>query len=405
MSRRSRRRRQGVHRPLASTSAAGRASALWGMALTLALLAGAVSLYLTYAHYKVRERSGWQSFCGVSSWLSCDAVSASDFSAVAGIPVAWAGSVFYAALTWVAWRALRGRRSAIPRSPALALVAGGTVASAISVLLAVVSVRSIGAICPLCLALYGFNGALLLLGVLAMGRGLESLGQATRAEYANLRRHVGTATFSVVAGVALLGALPLTLSQRPAPSKAESNPPFTNLCEYIEAKRASGVGSDTKLVVYTDYQCPFCRRADAALGALREVAGVTVTTRHYPLDRTCNSKLPRTVHDGACRQAAAVICAQGLGDELGRLIFESGAKDPASLARLAEGLGMEAVGFEACLESPATGRRLAADIAAALRDDVRGTPTILVDGQRYRGSLDPAAFDCLAQPSPAPGSP
>lgn len=395
MSRRKRESKQGRHHPGVSANEAPHSLALWVMVFAVTVLAGAASLYLTYAYYKVREGSAWQSFCEVSSRLSCDAVSASDFSAVAGIPVAWAASVFYAAIAWVAWWALRGRRNAIPRSPALALLAGGTVASALSVVLAVISARAIGAFCPLCLALYACNATLLVLGVFAIRRGGETLGQAIGAECANLGRNTGRAIFTVVAGVLLLVALPLARSPRPEVSRAQ----LTDLCAYVEAKRASGDRSDTRLVVYTDYQCPFCKKADAVLAKLRATAGVTVTTRHYPLDQTCNQSLRRTVHEGACRQAAAVICAKGTGDELGRLIFESGAKDPASLASLAGGLGMNAAGFEACLESQATGRRLAADIEAARGDDVRGTPTMLVDGRRYQGPLDVAAFDCLARPS------
>lgn len=400
MSKRTRKSKRGLHPPRIAASGSSRSRALWTTVFALTVLGGSFSVYLTYAYYKVREGSGWQSFCEVSSRLSCDAVSASNFSAVAGIPVAWAASVFYAAMAWVAWRALSGRRTAIPRSPALALVAGGTFASALSVVLAVVSARAIGAFCPLCLALYACNVALLVLGVLAIRRGGETLGQAVAAECTNLGRNVGKTIATVVVGAALLGAPPLVRSARPEANRAQ----LTDLCAYVEGKRASGDRSDTRLVVYTDYQCPFCRKADSALAKLRAAERVTVTTRHYPLDQACNQKLRRTVHDGACRQAAAVICAQGRGDELGRLIFESGAKDPSSLARLAGGLGMEAASFEACLGSSATGKRLAADIEAAKGDDVRGTPTIFVDGRRYQGPLDAAAFDCLARPSSSPRS-
>jgi serine/threonine-protein kinase len=368
---------------------------LWATVLALTVLAGAVSVYLTYAYYKVREGSGWQSFCEVSSRLSCDAVTASEFSAAAGIPIAWCASVFYAAVAWVAWRARRGRRTAIPRSPAIALLAAGAVASAFSVILATVSARLIGAFCPLCLALYVCNAALLVLGVVAARRGGERLGQAVAAECANLSRNVCRTIASVMVGAVLLGALPFACSLRPEMNRAQG----TDLCAYVEAKRAIGDRSDTRLVVYTDYQCPFCRKADAALAGLRKADGLIVEIRHYPLDKTCNQKLQRTIHEGACRQAAAVICAEGLGAELGRLIFESGAKDSASLVRLAVGLGMEPAGFETCLESPETARRLAADIEVARGDDVRGTPTIFVDGRRYQGPLDAAAFDCLVRPS------
>jgi predicted DsbA family dithiol-disulfide isomerase len=64
---------------------------------------------------------------------------------------------------------------------------------------------------------------------------------------------------------------------------------------------------------------------------------------------------------------------------------------------IAERLGLDMGRFRACLGSPATERRLAADIAAAVRDGVRATPTFVVGGVAQAGRL-PAE---LLPPPPA----
>jgi protein-disulfide isomerase/uncharacterized membrane protein len=348
-------------------------------------------MYLTYAYYRVRDGSGWQSFCDVSSRFSCDAVTASDFSAVAGVPIAWAAALFYAAVTWMAWRVLRRRRLVVPTSPGLALVAAGSVASAASIALAGLSVHVIGVLCPLCLVLYGCNASLLVLGVVSVRRGAEPLARLIRAEVANLRRYVGRTGALLFAGLTLLVGLPVVQALAPMPVPAAAS----DLCDYVESRRARQDASTIRLVVYTDYQCPYCKKAEAGLATLRDAADVSVETRHYPLDKACNQGLQRTIHPGACLQAAAVICARQRGAELGRLIFEEGAASEAALLALATSLGMDATSYKACLASPETRTKLQADIDAARAAEVHGTPAIFYDGRRYRGPVDEEAFQCL----------
>jgi uncharacterized membrane protein len=62
--------------------------------LFLALLGIAVSSYLTYHHYDVRQ-GGSSRWCEISEEISCDTVALSDYSEIAGIPVAVLGLLWF----------------------------------------------------------------------------------------------------------------------------------------------------------------------------------------------------------------------------------------------------------------------------------------------------------------------
>ncbi|HYG69000.1 MAG TPA: DsbA family protein, partial [Anaeromyxobacteraceae bacterium] len=147
----------------------------------------------------------------------------------------------------------------------------------------------------------------------------------------------------------------------------------------------------TVVVEFSDYLCPFCASAHAQVQKL--VSGrsdLQLVHRHFPLDPACNPAVKRAIHPGACGLAKAGICgeAQGRGAELDTLIFEN-QRAGRPVAELAREAGLDLAIFEECLSAPATDRRLAADIQAALQIGIRATPTFVVDGVVYSGSLPP----------------
>jgi protein-disulfide isomerase len=139
------------------------------------------------------------------------------------------------------------------------------------------------------------------------------------------------------------------------------------------------------VVVYGDYECPFCAAAEVRLRALP----VRVAFRHFPV----RSSHPRA-HAAAC--AAEAAAAQGafwpmhdaLFDDQGRL------EDPHLWAR-AERLGLDVARFDADRRSPAVAERLRSDFRGGVRAGVGTTPTLFVDGTPYTGR-DEALWRSLA---------
>jgi protein-disulfide isomerase len=141
------------------------------------------------------------------------------------------------------------------------------------------------------------------------------------------------------------------------------------------------------LVVFTDYECPFCRKLEKTLARLRTAYGndlhVVVAERPLPM------------HPRARPAALAALAAaeQGKLGEMHAALFASGALDDASIEAIARGIGLDLARFDAD-RTGAAARALkkSEDLADAF--DVQGTPTMFINGQRVVGAQP---FEALKQ--------
>jgi protein-disulfide isomerase len=129
------------------------------------------------------------------------------------------------------------------------------------------------------------------------------------------------------------------------------------------------------VVVYGDYECPFCAALEARLHAL----ALRVAFRHFPV----RSSHPRAQPAAYAAEAAAAQDAfwpmhDALFADQGRL------EDPHLWAR-AERLGLDVERFEADRRSDRVAERVRAHFRGGVRAGVATTPTMFVDGQRYSG--------------------
>ena len=136
------------------------------------------------------------------------------------------------------------------------------------------------------------------------------------------------------------------------------------------------------VVVYGDYECPFCAALDVRL---REAA-VRVAFRHFPV----RASHPRAVAAACAAEAAGAQGAfwamhDALFDDQGRL------EDPHLWAR-ADALGLEVARFEADRRSPAVAAAVDASFRAGVRAGVVTTPTLFLDGERHPGRPDDALW-------------
>jgi protein-disulfide isomerase len=141
------------------------------------------------------------------------------------------------------------------------------------------------------------------------------------------------------------------------------------------------------IVLFTDFQCPYCAKLDARLRELTSRrSDVRVVLRHHPLP----------MHPDARLAAKAAIAAdlQGKLTPFARLMFEhQGTLEREHLIDFAARAGADPRTFERDLDAPSTEERLAADEALASRLDVRGTPTSFIDGHRVVGAQPIATFE------------
>lgn len=134
-----------------------------------------------------------------------------------------------------------------------------------------------------------------------------------------------------------------------------------------------------RIVEFGDFECPFCRRFQESFEKTRRVIGkdVALLFIEYPL----------TVHRFAKPAAYAAECAakQGRWTEFHGTLFAKqdsfGLKSWASYAAAA-GIS-DTVTFNRCVATMTTAVRVDSALAFGKTINLRGTPTVIIDGWRY----------------------
>ncbi|MFO0760815.1 MAG: thioredoxin domain-containing protein [Byssovorax sp.] len=141
------------------------------------------------------------------------------------------------------------------------------------------------------------------------------------------------------------------------------------------------------VVVFSDFQCPFCRKSEATVRELEAAypGKIRYVWKNHPLP----------FHDHAHLAAKAALAAgeQGKFWEYHDALFaHQDALDRASLERYAEDLGLDGRRFHAALEDTRLDAAVDADEAEADRLAIKGTPTFFVNGRRVIGAQPLSAF-------------
>jgi len=136
--------------------------------------------------------------------------------------------------------------------------------------------------------------------------------------------------------------------------------------------------ADAKVVIveFSDFECPFCRRAIAPLERLRAHYGVALTFKFFPL------RLNHPNAEGAARAAWAAH-QQGKFWEMHDALFENQhALDFPSVQKLARKVGLDPKKFDAAVASAEAKAAVEADEKAGEAAQVDGTPTFYVSGRK-----------------------
>lgn len=369
--------------------------AAFAASLLLALAGMAMAALLVRVH--LDAAAGLTSFCTISEEVDCDKVALSGWSVLFGVPIAAWGLVGYAVVASLsAWGLSAGRLH--PRWPAGLLLVLGVFTAATSVALAFISKLGVGAWCLLCMGSWAVSLGLLVTGWLASRPvgAAASVRADLRAAWSHPRRAAAVVVTGLAGVMLLIATYPRVEVRARPPSGSTAAGNVLSILPPLPA--ATGPA-----VLFSDYECPYCALAHAELReVLRVRPDIQVVRRHYPLDQACNPVLKRPFHQRACSLARAAICAEAQGqfEAMDDALYAS-QRAPATPEELAARLKLDVGQFKACLGSPATEARLAADIAAGMKANIRSTPTYVVDGTLHEGKLPLERFP---PPPPPPSS-
>jgi protein-disulfide isomerase len=148
-----------------------------------------------------------------------------------------------------------------------------------------------------------------------------------------------------------------------------------------EAPRLGPEGAPTEIIVYSDFQCGFCKRAASELKRLhaKYPARLEVRYKHYPL----------AYHEQAMHAALAAEAArlQGKFWEMHDLLFaNAGSLDDKIYAELAGRIGLDVARFEHDFAAPETKAHVEADKAEGDAIGVDGTPFFVINKRPFYGS-------------------
>jgi protein-disulfide isomerase len=140
---------------------------------------------------------------------------------------------------------------------------------------------------------------------------------------------------------------------------------------------------------YGDYECPYSRRAFRAIERVeRELAGgVRFAFRHFPLVEIH----PHALAAAAAGEAASI---QGSFWQMHALLFHrQRALEDDNLRQYARQLELDVQRFDHDRSGSQVLERIGRDVASGTASrEVRGTPTLFINGEVHRGSYDVATL-------------
>jgi protein-disulfide isomerase len=138
-----------------------------------------------------------------------------------------------------------------------------------------------------------------------------------------------------------------------------------------------------EIVLYSDFQCPFCSQFAQPFRELQTkgIDGVktTVQFKNFPLSIHPNAQ--------AAHQAAMAAKAQGKFWEMHDLLFANQQHvQRADFLSYARKLGLDEARFQKDLESEDTRKAIESDVAEGNKVGVNGTPSYTINGKMYSGT-------------------
>lgn len=134
------------------------------------------------------------------------------------------------------------------------------------------------------------------------------------------------------------------------------------------------------VVEFSDFECPYCARAAAAVTGLKERYGdrVRFSYRHFPL----------SFHPAARPAAEMAQCAVAQDKFWGfhdAVFASTSGLGPEALRAAAETAGMDLAALDACMKSGKAAAEVDADMRVATEAGVSGTPNFFINGRAFEG--------------------
>lgn len=169
--------------------------------------------------------------------------------------------------------------------------------------------------------------------------------------------------------------------------KVMLEPPRVQVAVDDDPSRGGPATAPVTIVEFSDYQCPFCSRAETVVDDVMKKYGdkIHLVFRDYPL----------SFHPNAEMAAMGSHCAleQGKYWEMNKAMFANQAKlAAADLVETAGTIGIDKDKFKACLDSGKYRTEVQKDFQDGQKAGVTGTPTFFINGIMIVGARGVESF-------------
>ncbi len=153
-----------------------------------------------------------------------------------------------------------------------------------------------------------------------------------------------------------------------------------------------GKNAPVTIVEFSDFQCPYCVRANETLLQLNEIYGdkIKVVYKQFPLS---------SIHPEAQKASEAVLCAQEQGMDKFWLLHDKMFANQRNLAigpikDMAKEIGLKDP-FNQCLTSGQFAEKVKQDLNEGLSLGVNSTPAFFINGRFVKGALPLESFQLI----------
>ena len=146
-------------------------------------------------------------------------------------------------------------------------------------------------------------------------------------------------------------------------------------------EKGGGAKAPVTIIEFSDYQCPFCQRAEGVVDQVMHAYGnkVRLVFRDFPLP----------IHPQARPAAEAASCANAQGkfwEYHAKLFANQSALGEEQLKEYAKDVGLDPAKFEDCLTQKPFSAAIDKDLSEAAKLGINGTPAFFINGRLLSGA-------------------
>lgn len=377
------------------------------IAYSIAILSTIISIglhiYLTLHYYDVTfGMTLGDSVCNMSDKLNCDAVAASQFASLLGVPVALWGAVTNFVLLYFLIVTRQNLTQDTQKTARYTFMLS-SITFAASVVMGLISLLALDYFCTFCIAAYIFSIVTFICvwpatSTINFKTVVKDIKDIFGSEKWVLGFLIAIPAMSFTAnlmylennGLSNLAELAEEKANYWAVAKTETFNPELGL-----TKQYSDIEPTMTIVEFIDFRCGHCKMAAPPIHQfVKQHPDVKLIFKPFPLDGTCNDAMKGGGDGISCGLALATICAEKIskkGWETHDFIFEKQEEiiRAMSLAKnleeISKAVSIPQAELESCIKDPAMIEVVKTTAQEGATAGIQGTPAIFVNGKMASG--------------------